>query len=194
MMRLFVGLQLPEGIQDLLLDLREEIPGARWIDAHNLHMTLSFIGEVDGHEADEIDYALSRINFAPFDLTLGGVGLFSHSNKSGRTLWAGVKPNPQLMHLQMRVANTLRSCGLGPDRRKFRPHVSLARVKHSDIGQLGLYMERNNLFSSPSFQIENFVLYRSHLTRNGPHYEALNNYPQENDFRWSPPLPQYAWA
>src|SRR5690606_24488149 len=106
-------------IQDRLRRLRSAIPGARWVEQENLHLTLRFIGEVEGHVADDIDLALERIDADPFELALKGLGHFENGGEPTQ-LWADIEPNPPLMRLQEKVDSALRRVGVPFDRRNFR--------------------------------------------------------------------------
>lgn len=89
MIRLFVGLALPEGLRERLTGLRGQVPGARWVPPENLHITLRFIGEVDEAAAADLDMALARVDVPPLEVAVGGVGHFA-SRGLVRSLWAGV--------------------------------------------------------------------------------------------------------
>ena len=102
MLRLFVALTLPADIRERVCGLMGGVPGARWVPAENLHLTLRFIGDVDEGAADDLDAALARTQFAPFMLTLEGVGVFGASRRP-RALWVGVSPSAELDILQGRV-------------------------------------------------------------------------------------------
>ena len=81
MTRLFVGIEMPDWVVAELARLAGGIPGARWVDPDNLHLTLRFIGEVDGFQYDQIDAALSGLVGESFTMTLQGVG---HFHRGGR--------------------------------------------------------------------------------------------------------------
>lgn len=70
MPRLFTGLEIPPDIGQTLSNLRGGLPGARWIDPENYHVTLRFIGDIDGPAANEIASTLERINRKPFEVAL----------------------------------------------------------------------------------------------------------------------------
>jgi 2'-5' RNA ligase len=101
MIRLFVAVELPETVRDRLLTLEGGVPGARWVNEDQMHLTLRFIGEVDDNVANDVDDALSGIRAPGFELELSGVGEFG--GKNPRALWAGVRPNPALLHLQKKL-------------------------------------------------------------------------------------------
>ena len=103
------------------------IPGARWVPAENYHLTLRFIGETPAYQEEEIDLALAGLKTRGFPLTLSGLGTFS---KGGRAtaLWVGVERSPPLEHLRAKVETALQRIGLEPERRRFSPHITLARL------------------------------------------------------------------
>ncbi|HTW29116.1 MAG TPA: RNA 2',3'-cyclic phosphodiesterase [Acetobacteraceae bacterium] len=164
-MRLFVALDLPWSLKQRLSLLAGGLPGARWVPAENFHLTLRFIGEVPPHQADEIDHALAALRAPCFSLTLSGLGLFSKGgNRSGRptALWVGVERNPQLDHLQAKVATALQRTGLDAERRRFAPHVTLARVDTVPEAKLAAYLQAHNLFRAEGVAVGHFTLFSSH--------------------------------
>ena len=97
MPRLFTALEIPRDAALSLSLLRGGLPGARWVDVENYHLTLRFIGDVEGHVADEIANALDRVRRHSFALTLSGVGAFGQ--KKPHAVWAGVAASPDLAAL-----------------------------------------------------------------------------------------------
>jgi 2'-5' RNA ligase len=177
-MRLFIGIGLPEMIQQRLGLLSAGLFGARWVEPRNMHVTLRFIGEVSRGEAEDIDAALAAIRCPAFDLRLTGVGTFG-SDRKVRQLWAGVERNEILTRLQQKVEQAVIRQGFEPEGRKFIPHVSLARFRGDPGERLGPYLEANNTFSAGPFTVEGFTLFESTLGGEGAHYEALQDYPLE---------------
>ena len=127
MPRLFTALEIPRDAALSLSLLRGGLPGARWIDVENYHLTLRFIGDVEGHVADEIANALDRVHRPSFPLTLSGVGAFGQ--KKPHAVWAGVTASPDLAALQGEIDRICQRLGMPADPRKFMPHVTLARLK-----------------------------------------------------------------
>ncbi len=117
MIRLFAALDLPEPVAESLMRLQSGVPGARWQTREQLHLTLRFIGEVDGRDAASIDDMLSAIHDPRFTLELKGVGEFG--GKNPRALWAGAAPNEALKHLQRKIETALQRLGLPPEERKY---------------------------------------------------------------------------
>jgi 2'-5' RNA ligase len=176
MIRLFVGLPLPETVRERLGMLASGVPGARWVPFENLHLTLRFIGEVDGPTAGQLAEALDRIEAEAFDLALAGVGCFA-SRRRARVLWAAAEPEPALAHLYEKVESALVRAGCAPEGRKFKAHVTLARLKDSPRGRVGPWVEANNLFRAGPFRADAFVLFSSTLGREGSVYAQEAVYP-----------------
>ena len=177
-MRLFVGIAFPDDIRARLAMLQSGISGARWIKPESLHLTLRFIGEVDGGQARDIDAALDAVKAPPFALTFSGLGCFDRKGRV-HTIWAGTGKSEPLMRLQAKAETALVRSGLAPEGRKFLPHAALARMKNglAHSHKIGAYLEANNLFAAGPFEVGRFVLFRSHLGGAGAHYEALAEYP-----------------
>ena len=175
-MRLFVALELPWDVRDRLALMSGGIPGARWLDAEQMHVTLRFIGEVDGHTQSDIESALSAVHVAPFSLRVDGVGCFGTGRKA-RTLWAGLAANDTLTRLQSKVETAIAKVGLAPERRKFHPHVTLARLKNPGIQRLGDYLARHGDLISEDLPMDHFTLFSSHLGNAGAVYRTEATFP-----------------
>jgi 2'-5' RNA ligase len=174
-MRLFVAIDLPWDLRERLAGLATGIMGARWVPRENMHLTLRFIGEVPNWRAEEVDLALHGIRGRGFPLTLSGVGLFE---KAGRVtaLWAGVERSSALEHLQTKIETALQRAGLEPERRRFVPHVTLARLDQPANEKITGFVQRNNLFRAEVFQVDRFTLFSSQLGKESPVYTAENDY------------------
>jgi len=169
-MRLFVALDLPWDLRERLVGLSGGgIPGARWVPPENYHLTLRFIGETPGYMAEEIDNALSGLKAPGFSLVLAGVGTFAKAGRSV-TLWVGVERNPQLDHLRGKIETALQRCGLEPERRRFQPHVTLARLDNVTEIRLVPFVQAHNLFRAEPVRIEHFTLFSSRLGKEQPVY------------------------
>ena len=181
MIRLFVGIPLPEEVRQRLHTLSVGLQGARWISPENMHLTLRFIGEVDEVQASDIDDALSGIHGSAFDISLSSIEAFGRSHMV-HTIWAAVSGGPALSHLQGKVERALVLSGLEPEHRKYTPHVTLARVRKSPKGKAAIWLAGHEGLTTPPFSVHKFVLFRSHLGRQGAHYEALVEYPLKTEF------------
>ena len=174
-MRLFVGLGLPWELRSRVALLAGGVPGARWVPAENYHVTLRFIGEVAAHQAEEIDIALAALRARRFPLVLAGVGTFSRAGRD-TSLWVGVERSPQLDLLQSKIETALQRAGLEPERRRFAPHLTLARLDNAAPAKLAAFVQANNLFRADPVPVEHFTLFSSRLGKEASVYSAEVEY------------------
>ncbi|NJC06044.1 2'-5' RNA ligase [Sphingomonas kaistensis] len=172
MHRLFVALPVPEDVADLLLDLEEGPDSLRWVHADQLHLTLRFIGEVDGVMAEDIAAALSSLAFAAFPLRLNGTGCFAHRRHGA--LWAGIEPRDPVMALAGKVERAVQSAGVAPETRAFHPHITLARWSRPRP-DVQLWLTRHAALTSETWMVSRFGLYESRLGRAGPSYTLVTD-------------------
>jgi RNA 2',3'-cyclic 3'-phosphodiesterase len=168
MPRLFTALEIPRNAAMSLSLLRGGLPGARWIDVENYHITLRFIGDVDNRTADEVVDRLDRIDRPEFQLSLAGMGFFG--SKKPHSVWAGVTPHPEMTALQGEIERICQRIGLPPDPRKFSPHVTLARLKSSRVDDVVHYLEGRSNFMTAPFSVSRFVLLSSRESVGGGPY------------------------
>ncbi len=116
MPRLFTGLEIPEDVCQTLSNLRGGLPGARWIDPENYHVTLRFIGDIDGVSANEIAMLLTRIDRKPFEVTVQGLSSFG--GKKPRAVVATIQPSRPLIELQAELERLMQRLGLDPEGRR----------------------------------------------------------------------------
>lgn len=168
MPRLFVALEVPRNAAMSLSLLRGGLPGARWIDVENFHITLRFIGDIDGRTADEVVDKLDRIERPEFQLALSGMGSFG--SKKPHSVFAGVTQAPEMYALQGEIERICQRLGLPADPRKFTPHVTLARLRNARTEDVAHYLSgRGNFYTSP-FTVNRFVLMSSkELVGGGPY-------------------------
>jgi len=177
MLRLFVGLELPEDLRARLASLGAGVPGARWTPQDNLHLTLRFIGEVHEHDAEDIHDALSIVHTRRFDMTVAGVGHFA-SGGEVHTLWAGIEKNPELVALRDRVDSALKRAGQAPAAdRKYVPHITLGRLRGAPMSRVSEFLAANSLLRVGPIGVEHFTLFSSFLQGSGPIYHAEAEYP-----------------
>jgi 2'-5' RNA ligase len=178
MPRLFVALPVPDEIADELAALQSGVPDARWQTAGNLHVTLCFCDEVQGAVMRDLEEELGDVEGPRFSLTLAGVEQFS-TGKQPRALVALVEKSEQLDWLQQKVSTVARNCGIEIERRKFRPHVTLARFPTgAETGHhIAQFMASHGTFRSASWVAEHFSLYSSRRSGSGPIYTEEASYP-----------------
>ena len=171
MPRLFVALPVPDDVADELIGLQSGVPDARWIAPENFHVTLCFAGEVQGGTMRDLEEELGDIAASRFPVGIAGVEQFS-SGKQPRALVALVENNDRLDRLQQKVSTVARNCGIEIERRKFRPHVTLARF--SDRAETGhhiaQFMASHSTFRAGPWLADHFALYSSRPGGNGRIY------------------------
>lgn len=168
MPRLFTGIELPEHVRDLLLDVQVPLAGARWIEADDLHLTLRFAGDIDKRTAHEFADALARIEEPAFPAAIAGLGTFGGNRP--KSLWAGLKAGPELDALAAANERAARNAGLPPEKRNFKAHVTLARLNNTRPEEIARVLELFGGLMSESFLIDRFALFSSKpLTGGGPY-------------------------
>jgi 2'-5' RNA ligase len=170
-MRLFVALRPPEAVREQLLAAMDDDPGIRWQDDDQLHLTLAFLGEVDARAEEDLADSLASVSSPPFELQIRGVGHFEQKGKPS-ALWAGLAPSEPLAQLQHRVVGACRRAGLEPDRKAFRPHVTLARLNRWSP-PAGPWLAAHGTLRSDPWEVREFALYESRLSPGGSIYEPL---------------------
>lgn len=180
MPRLFTGLELPAGAVDALTGLRGGLPGARWIDTENYHVTLRFIGDVDNRTAHSVVEMLDRIRRPTFTITLDGIGVFG--GKKPHSIYASLQAPPDLSALQAEQERLMQKIGLPPDSRKFAPHVTLARLRGVSPASIAAYMEARGGFYWGPIQIDRFVLFSSRSGQGGGPYVVEETFPLEETY------------
>jgi 2'-5' RNA ligase len=175
MPRLFTGVEIPSDIGQSLSLLRGGLPGARWIDPQNYHLTLRFIGDVDDMVAHEVASMLGRVKRGAFELHMEG--LTSFGGRKPRAVVATVAPAQPLLEVQAEHERLMQRIGLEPEGRKFTPHVTLARLRESSSRQVADYLSARGLFRTSTFQVSRFVLFSSRTSVGGGPYVVEASYP-----------------
>ncbi len=176
MIRLFVALQPDSTTRFLLSSLGKSIPGARPVPQEQIHLTVRFIGDVDGALYHDIKENLAAVKAAPIDLFIKGVGHFPPRGRP-RVIWAGAEPAGDIIILRNKVNRALMECGVSPETRKFHPHITLARLNDSPAGKVAHFLAGNSLLQSPPVRIDKITLYSSNLTPRGALHTCECEYP-----------------
>jgi 2'-5' RNA ligase len=175
MPRLFSAIEIPADVAKRLAGLRGGLAGARWIDPEDYHITLRFIGDVDGATADRFDEALGKIRSPAFDLVMDCVGSFG--GRKPRTVWAGVAANGALAALSRANELAAQKAGLEPEGRNFHPHITLARLRGAKSDNVARYLSERGAFLTQPFTVRRFVLYSSRASKGGGPYVVERAYP-----------------
>lgn len=178
MIRLFVALRPPPAIRDALADIMDGVPAARWQDDEQLHLTLRFVGEVERPQAEDLAAALGQVYAPAPTVRLAGVGSFGARGRVD-TLWAGLSPAAPLAHLHAKVEQACVRAGLPPERRAYRPHITVARLPRSAGGapEVERWQARHAGLGSHLFALTHLVLFQSHLGHEGARYEPVARWP-----------------
>src|SRR4051794_9893356 len=174
MPRLFTGLEIPEDVAFELDLMKGGVPGARWIERDNYHVTLRFIGDIDDGLAREIAEELDTISAEPFTVRLRGIGAFGGAKP--HVLYVAVAASPELKRLQATHERICQQFGLRPESRKFAPHVTLARLKDARLDDVHRFIASHNLYASRLFTVGRFVLFSSRPSRGGGPYAVEEAY------------------
>lgn len=175
MPRLFTGIEIPPSIGHALDMLRGGLPGARWIDRENYHLTLRFLGDIDDRDAQEAALTLGQVRRHGFDLHMEG--LTSFGGRKPRAIVASVAPEPALLELQAEQERLMRRIGLEPESRKYTPHVTLARLRTSSSLDVAEYLSTRGYFRTAPFTVSQFVLFSSRASTGGGPYVVEASYP-----------------
>jgi RNA 2',3'-cyclic 3'-phosphodiesterase len=175
MPRLFTALEVPKEVGQVLSMLRGGLPGARWIDPENYHITLRFIGDIDDRLAHDIASLLDNVKRRPFDVRFEELASFG-GNKP-RAVIAAVDPVTPLVELQAEHERLMRRLGLEPEGRKFIPHVTLARLRDSSSRDVADYLSTRAALFGSTFRVSRFVLYSARASVGGGPYVVEADYP-----------------
>jgi 2'-5' RNA ligase len=175
MPRLFTGLEIPTEVGQALTMLRGGLPGARWIEPENYHLTLRFIGDIDAALARDIAFVLGQVKRTAFELRFDGLSSFG--GRKPRAVFAAVAPTTALIELQAEHDRLLQRSGLDPEGRKYTPHVTLARLRDSSSRQVADYLATRGFFRTAAFPVSRFVLFSSKASGGGGPYVVEAAYP-----------------
>jgi len=178
MPRLFTALEIPSDVAMSLSMLRGGLPGARWIDPENYHVTLRFIGDVDDVLAHDIASLLDKVNRAGFEARFDGLAPFG--GRRPRAVVAALAPVSPLIELQAELERLMQRVGLEPEGRKFMPHVTLARLRDSSSLQVADYLSARGPVRVTPFPVSRFVLFSSKASVGGGPYVVEAAYPLAN--------------
>ena len=178
MHRLFIGLRPPPAIRASLRGLMIGVPGARWQEDDQLHVTVRYIGEVDRRMAEDIAVLLGGVHSPAIDVRLAGTGRFE-SKAVTDTLWAGLTPTASLTVLHQKVDHALVRLGLASESRAYLPHITLARFTRSmgTAPEIEEFLARHAALTSNTFTMTHLTLFESHLSSARATYETINRWP-----------------
>lgn len=177
MPRLFTALAVPPEVGAGLARFRGGLPGARWIEPADFHVTLRFLGDVPRTLADDLCEGLAAARRRPpLELVLDGLSVFG--GEKPRALLASVAVNAGLAELQAEQERIARDAGAQPERRTFTPHVTLARLNRSTGAEaVAMYLSQAAVFEPLRFTAREVVLYSARDSTGGGPYVAEAVFP-----------------
>lgn len=188
MQRTFIAIKLePEKeMTDCIDDLRQRLRGEKikWVDTGKLHITLRFLGDTNPGQVRSVTEILERYvpEYNSPKVIFRGTGLFRNI-RDPRVLWIGMDPGKVLPALKEKLDSELVTIGLKPEQRKFRPHLTLARIKH--LGDRSVLEECLEDYRDELFQVQQFnevIYYESILRPEGPSYLPLAKIPFREEY------------
>jgi len=183
--RCFIAIGLPDEIKDGLSNLQAQLktgdqPGVKWVDPYGIHLTLKFLGNVAVDRIEPITGAMEEAarGVSPFHLEVKGLGVFPSLSRV-QVVWVGVSGEvDKLAQFQQRLESNLAGLGFAPEKRRFTPHLTLARLRDRaslyERQRFGQLIAGTKFELAYSFQVEAISLMRSQLTREGAIYSRIS--------------------
>jgi len=184
-MRVFLAIELPQEIKDLIEDIKEKLmpalKGIRWTRPEGMHLTLKFFGDVSRDDVVRVSEIVGRnvMNIAPMVLDVGLPGGFP-SLKKPRVLWLGVGGDTQrLAALHAEIGGDLEECGFPGEKRAFKPHLTLGRARSRGgiISGAEEVITKTGELGTHRFDTREFILFESELKPGGAVYTKLARFP-----------------
>ena len=180
-MRTFIALPLSKSTTDTLGDLAAQLSyqdksnAIRWLDQRNFHITLAFLGDLYDEELERlVDSLDSHIQQMSFDITLSHLSPFPEARP--KLVAAMVTPNDDLLCLHKQVMSAVQASQISIDRKKFKPHITLGRFRHSKASYLAATPKTVELVET----VEEVSIFESVLFADGARHEAVFRYPLDN--------------
>jgi 2'-5' RNA ligase len=183
--RSFLAFELPveirEQIRVISKELKKTALPVRWVKVDNIHLTILFLGSVDEDTIGDIEEKVNVVvkGFSAFKTKLNAVGAFPHW-KRPRVIWIGLNGDiGRLSNLRNKLLEELKVLGFMPEKRPFRPHLTLGRFKGPiDRGEdMKWILDRYRDINSDLYQLNELILYKSDLKPDGPVYTKMATWP-----------------
>ena len=174
-MRLFVAIPIPDDLTARFSSFASGVRGAHWVRPDGMHITLYFVGGADEDRARDLDLELNQISMPAFELQTSRFGYFERGNKI-KSIWAGVESSDALLYLHDRVETAAVRAGFPREERKYKPHITLARLNHSPAEDVDQWIAGHDAMPLAKISVDHFTMYQSHLRREGSIYEPLVEY------------------
>ena len=181
-LRLFIAIELPSNIIDGLRNVQEELKDKSnkpsWAKPENIHLTLKFLGDTETGKIESMVNILEGIagkSFG-FEISVKGVGTFPAAGNP-RVIWVGIEENKDMLQLYNNIEEGLATLGFEKERRDFKPHLTLGRIKFlNDRAGLKRGLEKVAGLNLARFAVAGFALFKSTLTPEGAIHTRLKEY------------------
>ncbi|MBC8875881.1 MAG: RNA 2',3'-cyclic phosphodiesterase [Planctomycetes bacterium] len=179
--RTFIAVDVGDAVRRRAADLVERLRvgggDVKWVDPHNMHLTLKFLGDVPDPQTADICRAVAEAagKSPMFEIGLRGAGAFPHAGRP-RTVWMGVDRGADLLaSLHTAIEKALAKLGFRKEARRFHPHLTLGRVRRGGSAQrdLGRLINDNGQFDGGVANINEVLVFASFLDKEGPTYNVL---------------------
>ena len=178
--RTFVAFGLPQWITDAIQEIQKDLKTRklkiRWVPAKNLHMTLKFLGPTGKDQLEAVGQALTQAlaGFSSLRLRARGLGVFPGIRRP-RIVWIGIDGDIEaLRQMQQSIEDHLAQVGFAPEKRSFKAHLTIGRVKGTlNANDLLKAIQAHQEFQSAAFQVRQIELIKSDLKPQGPQYSRL---------------------
>lgn len=181
-MRLFVAIDLPEQVNEMLQKVQAVLPKAQMSLASGFHLTLKFLGDCDDELKSKVEKELAEIKFEPFEANIEGIGTFGGSHP--RVISVGLKCPESVFETVKEIETRMVKLGFAVENR-FVPHLTLARIKY--VKNPKYFLEELNKISvakicgdvnAMKFTVKEFLLFKSQLSSSGAVYTKLAKFPK----------------
>lgn len=175
--RLFTALDPPPDVQTQCLDLQKtlSLPTGRWTPPSQFHITIRFLGDTEPERAQQYEAALSKIQTPAAHCVPYGLDVLP-SRRNPRVIMLGLKRTDSVLALHGAVSAALETAGLTPDGRRYRPHLTLARLDDPDPERVHNALETSDAPVPDPFWADTLHLYESTLTADGAVHEKRSSF------------------
>ncbi|MEQ8350158.1 MAG: RNA 2',3'-cyclic phosphodiesterase [Leptospiraceae bacterium] len=170
--RTFIALTIPDHVIQRLGGLQTGLPDVRWTPPDQMHITLKFLGEVSDDSLEDLSSLLEEMRFTAPGIRIAGLGYFAQ-RKSPPVLWAGLEPEDPIQEIHRVIESSTGKLGFAKEKRNYRPHITLGRLRRSNPRRLQEYLELHHLFNTEDFFCQELVLFTSRLTPDGALHEPV---------------------
>lgn len=182
--RSFLAFELPPEIKKEVTRISGEVKKsgleASWVKPGNIHLTTVFMGDIDEKDISTIITCIENVipKYKSFDISLGGMGLFSNIRKP-RVLWLGLEGEiARLASFRGDLQKPLEAFGVKQEKRSFKPHLTLGRFRKPvrDKSLLEKILDKYGEISGPNEKLDELILFKSDLKPTGAVYSRIHSW------------------